>query len=116
MHFGWKRLIPIALLWIVAVATIRSIRLEGGIDTQYLLGGIGVLAAMFVVLFFVGEKEQSEVEGEQRPDHAPAAVSEGGYPVPPMPAGGAVRGPAQALRFGNGTPVTTTTGDRGGAA
>jgi NADH-quinone oxidoreductase subunit H len=120
MHFGWKRLIPIALLWIVAVATIRSIRLEGGIDTQYLLGGIGVLAALFVVLFFVGEKEQSEVEGEQRPHRATAdgsgSGSAGGYPVPPMPTGGAVRGPAQTLRFGNGSPVTTSTGDRGGAS
>ncbi|HET7193686.1 MAG TPA: NADH-quinone oxidoreductase subunit NuoH [Nocardioides sp.] len=114
MHFGWKRLIPIALLWIVAVATIRSIRLEGGIDTRYLLGGIGVLAALFVVLFFVGEKEQSEVEGEEHPDQAPATGTAGGYPVPPMPAGGAVRGPAQTLRFGNGSPVTTSTGDRGG--
>jgi len=120
MHFGWKRLIPIALLWIVAVATIRSIRLEGGIDTRYLLGGIGVLAALFVVLFFVGEKEQSEVEGEKGPDQAPAtdagAGTVGGYPVPPMPAGGAVRGPAQALRFGHGSPVTTSAGDRGGTS
>jgi NADH-quinone oxidoreductase subunit H len=74
-----------------------------------------VLAAVFVVLFFVGEKEQGEVEGEPRPGETPAPATEGGYPVPPMPAGGAVRGPAQALRFGTGSPVTTSTGDRGRA-
>src|SRR3954462_3640100 len=37
MAFGWKRLIPIALVWILMVATIRSISLEGGIDRQTLL-------------------------------------------------------------------------------
>ena len=42
MAFGWKRLIPISLVWIVAVATIRAVSLDGGIDRQYLLIGIGV--------------------------------------------------------------------------
>jgi NADH-quinone oxidoreductase subunit H len=120
MHFGWKRLIPIALLWIVAVATIRSVRLEGGIDTPYLIGGIGVLAALFVVLFFVGEREEADVEsgreGGTRPDAAPADTLAGGYPVPPMPAGGAVRGPAESLRFEKGSPVTTPAGERGGTS
>jgi len=120
MHFGWKRLIPIALLWIVAVATIRSVRLEGGIDTPYLIGGIGVLAALFVVLFFVGEREEAEVgagrEGGTRPDAAPTDTLAGGYPVPPMPAGGAVRGPAESLRFEKGSPVTTPAGERGGTS
>src|SRR5690349_24874579 len=42
MSFGWKRLIPISLFWILAVATIRSISLEGGLDRSALLIGIGV--------------------------------------------------------------------------
>ena len=58
MAFGWKRLIPISLVWIVAVATIRSISLEGGLDRQYLLIGIGVLAVLFLALFFIGEQEE----------------------------------------------------------
>src|SRR5512139_3443672 len=41
MKFGWTRLIPISLVWIVAVATVRAISLEGGIDRQYLLAAIG---------------------------------------------------------------------------
>ncbi len=99
MAFGWKRLIPIALVWIVAVATIRSISLEGGIDRRWLLIGIGVLAVLFIVLFFIGETEQEDdvVEPEAIP---------GGFPVPPMPTGGAVRGAAQPLTFEDRSPIT----------
>jgi len=98
MHFGWKRLIPISLVWIVAVSTIRAMSLEGGIDRQYLLIGIGILAAIFLVLFFVGASEDEE----------PAAEAEAprGFPVPPMPAGGAVRGAAQPLTFESRSPIT----------
>lgn len=99
MHFGWKRLIPVSLVWIVAVATIRSISLDGGIDRQYLLIGIGVLAAIFLLLFFVGSSEEEE----------PAAPAEAprGFPVPPMPAGGAVRGAAQPLTFSSSSSTVT---------
>ena len=96
MAFGWKRLIPISLLWIVAVASIRSISLEGGLDRQYLLIGIGILAALFVVLFFVGEQGEGEETVEEI---GPVDAFAGGFPVPPMPAGGPVRGAAQPLTF-----------------
>ena len=95
MAFGWKRLIPISLVWIVAVATIRSISLEGGLDRQYLLIGIGVLAVLFLALFFIGEQEEEPEPTSEEPFDAHA----GGFPVPPMPAGGAVRGAAQPLSF-----------------
>ena len=107
MAFGWKRLIPISLVWIIAVATVRSITLEGAIDRQYLLIGIGVLAVIFLVLFFVGEpKEGDEDEVD---DAAPVDAYAGGFPVPPMPAGGAVRGAAVPLTFGTGGYVTAST-------
>jgi NADH-quinone oxidoreductase subunit H len=101
MAFGWKRLIPIALVWIVAVATIRSISLEGGIDRQWLLIGIGVLAVIFLVLFFIGESEDE-------PESAEPVATPGGFPVPPMPASGAVRGAAQPLTFSS--PSSTVPG------
>ncbi|WP_344153453.1 NADH-quinone oxidoreductase subunit NuoH [Nocardioides koreensis] len=95
MAFGWKRLIPISLVWIVAVATIRSISLEGGLNRQYLLIGIGVLAVLFLALFFIGEQEEEPEPASAEPVDAHA----GGFPVPPMPAGGPVRGAAQPLSF-----------------
>jgi NADH-quinone oxidoreductase subunit H len=82
MKFGWKRLIPISLVWIIAVATVRAVSLDGGIDREYLLAAIGVVAVLFLVLFFVGGAE-SEEEAEE-PEAAFDAFA-GGYPVPPMP-------------------------------
>jgi NADH-quinone oxidoreductase subunit H len=96
MALGWKYLIPISLGWIIAVGTIRAISLEGGIDRQYLLIGIGVLAVAFLALFFFGEP--AEEEETEAPEAGPA-----GFPVPPMPAGGPVRGSAAPLTFPSNT-------------
>jgi NADH-quinone oxidoreductase subunit H len=114
MAFGWKRLIPIALVWIIAVATIRVLTLEGGIDRDYLLGAAGVLLVLFLVLFFVGDREAALDEDETPATQEPVDAFAGGYPVPPMPVGGAVRGPAAPLAFAGrrGTvPGTTSTSD-----
>ncbi|NYD43461.1 NADH-quinone oxidoreductase subunit NuoH [Nocardioides panaciterrulae] len=105
MAFGWKRLIPVSLLWIVAVATIRSVTLDGGIDRRWLLIGIGILAVLFLVLFFVGGEE---TEPEAAPSPGEASGQVGGFPVPPMPAGGAVRGAARPLSFPAGPTVAAT--------
>ena len=82
MKFGWKRLIPGALLWIVAVATIRSITLSGGFDRTYLLGAFGIVALLFIALFFIGEDEDEDAVDEHPREFDAFA---GGYPVPPMP-------------------------------
>jgi len=82
MRFGWKRLIPIALAWIFAVATIRWMSVNGGIDRTYLLIGLAVLAVVFVVLFFVGGEEEPEPAAATAPGEFDAFA--GGYPVPPM--------------------------------
>jgi NADH-quinone oxidoreductase subunit H len=99
MSFGWKRLIPISLAWVFAVAVIRWMSISGGIDRNYLLIGLAALAVVFAALFFVGG-------GEEEPETAggPAEAGEfdafaGGYPVPPMPGAGPT----------NGTRSSTTT-------
>jgi NADH-quinone oxidoreductase subunit H len=91
MAFGWKRLIPISLLWIIAVATIRTINLNGGFNRSYLYGAIGVLVVLLIVLFFVDEKRAGELEDDEA--EAPFDAFAGGYPVPPMSAVAAATGP-----------------------
>jgi NADH-quinone oxidoreductase subunit H len=102
MAFGWKRLIPISLLWIVAVASIRTVTLSDGLDRRYLLIGLGVLAVLFLVLFFVGDTAEEETTAAGT-DEEEVPARPGSFPVPPMPEGGAVRGAARPLSFGSPT-------------
>ena len=60
MAFGWKRLIPFSLVWIVAVAAIRTASLDGGIDRQYLLIALGIAVVLFLGVFFFGEQQPEE--------------------------------------------------------
>jgi len=84
MHFGWKRLIPISMVWILAVATIRTVNLNGGFDRTYLYAAIGVLTALLIVLFFVDEKRAGDAEAAAERAEVPFDAFAGGYPVPPM--------------------------------
>ncbi len=96
MAFGWKRLIPLSLAWILVVATFKVARNEGVFDRDnqtFWIVAAGLLVAVFLVSMLIPEKKAEE---------KPAAVSPprpGGYPVPPMPSGGAVRGAAAPLVF-----------------
>ena len=83
MAFGWKWLLPIALAWIVAVSVVRQgLVLQGGIDRQTLLIGIGVAAGVLLLLSLLPERRRAEPETEDQDEFDAFA---GGYPVPPMP-------------------------------
>ena len=82
MAFGWKRLIPFSLLWIIAVASIRTVSLDGGVDRKYLLIGLGIAVVLFLGVFFFGEQSKADEEAEREP--TPQGY-DGGFPVPPMP-------------------------------
>ncbi len=105
MAFGWKRLIPISLIWIIAVATMRVAREDLEFDRQTAMIVAGVLLAVFLVLFLVPEGKSAKSEATEVD-----ASRKGGFPVPPMPAGGAVQGAARPLVFADQHPVTTTQG------
>lgn len=88
MALGWKRLIPIALAWVFAVAAIRQVTLDGAIDRTWLLAGLAVVALVFLALTFVGGGGAEESDPHQRRLARNRSTFEGvpgGYPVPPMP-------------------------------
>ncbi|MEU5696932.1 NADH-quinone oxidoreductase subunit NuoH [Actinosynnema sp. NPDC020468] len=81
MRLGWKFLVPIALVWFVAVAVARYVRQEiegGGLNTATALTVLGiVLAAVLLIAFLLPDKRE-------RIDPNAVPITGGGYPVPPL--------------------------------
>ncbi|MEU4444371.1 NADH-quinone oxidoreductase subunit NuoH [Actinosynnema sp. NPDC050801] len=82
MRLGWKFLVPIALVWFVAVAFARYLRQEwesgSGLDTSTALIVIGAfLVVVLLIAFLLPDKREPH-----DPDAVP--VTGGGYPVPPL--------------------------------
>nr|WP_198663305.1 NADH-quinone oxidoreductase subunit NuoH [Jiangella endophytica] len=83
MHFCWKVLLPISLVWIVAVAGMRLAFNEGIERNQILLyGGIAVAVLLIGSLLIPEKKTPAEPEPAEPPEFDAFA---GGHPVPPMP-------------------------------
>ncbi|MFG3495520.1 NADH-quinone oxidoreductase subunit NuoH [Streptomyces sp. NPDC047928] len=88
MKLGWKVLIPISVVWLMLVATVRALRNENvGFQNivLYVAGAvIGVLLISFVVDVFRDRKAKEAAEAEAG---EPAAFDPmaGGFPVPPLP-------------------------------
>jgi NADH-quinone oxidoreductase subunit H len=111
MKLGWKYLIPGALVWIVAVATIRAIDLQGGIDRRYVFAAAAIVIVLMLVLAFAEPKE-TEPATPAPPDFDAFA---GGYPVPPMPGQAEQPAiPAARTAVGGGSSRAEETPDREG--
>ncbi|WP_283139153.1 NADH-quinone oxidoreductase subunit NuoH [Rhizohabitans arisaemae] len=89
MALGWKLLIPISLAWIVLVATVRALRLEGG-DRTLVMAMLGVIVVVIGVLYYAfdtsRERKKKDQQAQVREEFArlrnePTA---GGFPVPPL--------------------------------
>ncbi|AZM60657.1 MULTISPECIES: NADH-quinone oxidoreductase subunit NuoH [unclassified Streptomyces] len=85
MKLGWKVLIPVSLVWLMAVATVRALRNENydfaDIALYIAAGVLGLLLLSFVADMFRARAKESE-----RPEGPPAFdPMAGGFPVPPLP-------------------------------
>jgi NADH-quinone oxidoreductase subunit H len=78
MKFGWKVLIPVSLLWILVVATLRVIQQEGASRIVTLSFAVGiVLIVLAITSVFEKSKEKSR---------APQPVGEApDFPIPSLP-------------------------------
>jgi NADH-quinone oxidoreductase subunit H len=81
MKLGWKVLIPAALAWIVAVATLQGVRQFSDVGLRPVLWVIVAVAAVFVVATFLWPERKAEA-APQDEEFDPFA---GGHPVPPLP-------------------------------
>lgn len=97
MDFGWKRLIPVALGWVVLAAIVRLAINERVVDEGPLQ--IGAVALAVGIIAYVVVVVVSTEPADPDPDVPAPHAGTGAYPVPPMPAGGAVRGAAAPLTF-----------------
>jgi NADH-quinone oxidoreductase subunit H len=76
MRLGWKFLVPISLVWIVAVIAVRDIKARYGFSAPMVLVILGVIVVVAVVIAFITpERKVSDNRVE---------VTGGGYPVPPL--------------------------------
>jgi NADH-quinone oxidoreductase subunit H len=90
MTFGWKRLIPFALVWAMLVATVREMQRMSLTPTQrgYLIVGIVVVFAVgygLVELALNRREKEAEAKAAERVPATELDPFAGGYPVPPMP-------------------------------
>ena len=87
MRFGWKRLIPAALVWVMAVSVIRATQQFGHVSQRQVFIVLTVILLALIAVSLVADLFTARAEPEQLlvdPD-APVDPFAGGYPVPPMP-------------------------------
>lgn len=89
MKLGWKVLIPVSMVWLMLVATVRAMRNEnyGLRDIVLYVGGavVGLLLISLVVDVFRdrGRKKDEAAAAAAPPE--PFDPMAGGFPVPPLP-------------------------------
>lgn len=86
MNLGWKVLIPISLVWIILVATVRAFRIEGYGSFAVALVVASALVALLVAIF-VWRRLHRRPDAPGPPPTAPETFDPmaGGFPVPPLP-------------------------------
>jgi NADH-quinone oxidoreductase subunit H len=84
MHFGWKVLIPLNLVWILAITTMRVLRDRGwNAVTVMLLVGLPIIA-LIALWALVDVRRSQRIEAELAAEDAEEAARPTAFPIPPM--------------------------------
>jgi NADH-quinone oxidoreductase subunit H len=87
MKLGWKVLIPVSLVWILAVAAIKVVSDDVDNTTQRtLLIAVGVIVVVLALSAFWPQKVSTEPAALEpgEVEQPPTAIADGGFPVPPL--------------------------------
>ncbi|WP_166024959.1 MULTISPECIES: NADH-quinone oxidoreductase subunit NuoH [Streptomyces] len=87
MKLGWKVLIPVSVIWLMVVATMRALRNEGyGFADIALYVGGAILAVLLASLVVDTLRDRRGPKDDSAPaDPAAFDPMAGGFPVPPLP-------------------------------
>ncbi|MFF9480906.1 NADH-quinone oxidoreductase subunit NuoH [Streptomyces sp. NPDC014733] len=88
MKLGWKVLIPVSLLWLMLVATVRALKNEGQDFQQIVLYVAGAAVALLLISLVADFFRRGSAPDGKEPDGAEDGAFDpmaGGFPVPPLP-------------------------------
>ncbi|MFF9643386.1 NADH-quinone oxidoreductase subunit NuoH [Kitasatospora aureofaciens] len=87
MKLGWKVLIPVSLVWLVLITSVRALRNEGygfGQVVLYVGAPVGAVLLLALVRDALRKQPEEAAASEDGPTEAFDPMA-GGYPVPPLP-------------------------------
>jgi NADH-quinone oxidoreductase subunit H len=96
MAIGWKFLIPVSIVWILLVATVRAWRMDSHSTAPYVVFGLVIVLILTLITMWDSAQQQraaryaapadaAEDEGSERAGvSAPAQVTATAFPVPPL--------------------------------
>jgi NADH-quinone oxidoreductase subunit H len=96
MAIGWKFLIPVSIVWILLVATVRAWRMDSHSTAPYVVFGLVIVLILTLITMWDSAQQQraaryaapadaAEDEGSERAGvSAPAQVTAAAFPVPPL--------------------------------
>jgi len=84
MHLGWKVLIPLNLVWILAITTMRVLRDRGwSAVTVMLIVGLPIIS-LIALWAVVDSRRSRRIEAELAAEDAEEAARPTAFPIPPM--------------------------------
>jgi NADH-quinone oxidoreductase subunit H len=84
MHFGWKVLIPLNLVWILAITTMRVLRDRGWNSVAVMLVVGLPIIALIALWALVDLRRTQRIEQELAAEDAEEAARPTAFPIPPM--------------------------------
>jgi NADH-quinone oxidoreductase subunit H len=90
MDIGWKVLIPVSIVWILLIATVRAWRLDSSSTAPYVVFGFVIVLIMVLAWMWDSAAQQRALRYTEPPAAADpsnageATAAEPSFPVPPL--------------------------------